>query len=55
MEDRSICAVSAAQKLVNLSRISIFRIADDPMSRFFAESEERTEANQRRLMESGIF
>ena len=54
MEERSIHTVLAAKRFIQLSRTLIFRISDDPLSRYFSESENRTNANQDRLKESGL-
>ena len=47
MEERSICAALAARQLANVSQIAMFRIGDDPNSRFYSESESRTDVNHK--------
>ena len=54
MEERSICAALAARQLANVPRIAMFRIGDDPSSRFYSESESRTNVNHNYLVSNGV-
>lgn len=54
MEERSICAALAARQLASVSRIAMFRIGDDPTSRFYSESESRTDVNHNYLLSNGV-